>query len=152
MGDTLHRIRSRRETLRRLGEYDRRNENVYVLHYSCESFYDRADGSTPRITSIAARNLASGQTESFSIHKTAELRQIPLAESRNHYDTLEKEMLDEFAQFLHRKHHCSWVHWNMRDINYGFQAIEHRHRVLGGTPGQPISDAFGRLMRPAYPT
>jgi len=26
------------------------------------------------------------------------------------------------------------MHWNMRDINYGFQAIEHRYTVLGGTP------------------
>ena len=134
MGDALHRIRNRRETLRRLRELDNRSENVLVIHYSCESFYDRADGSTPRITSIAARNLASGQTESFSIHKVAELRKIPITEIRNHYDVLEKEMLDEFGQFLQRNLHCTWVHWNMRDVNYGFQAIEHRHRVLGGTP------------------
>lgn len=140
MGDALHRIRNRRETLRRLRELDKRSENVLVIHYSCESFYDRPDGSTPRITSIAARNLASGQTESFSIHKVAELRKIPTAEIRNHYDVLEKEMLDEFGQFLERNLHCTWVHWNMRDINYGFQAIEHRHKVLGGTPPQRLPE------------
>jgi hypothetical protein len=27
-----------------------------------------------------------------------------------------------------------YLHWNMRDINYGFSAIEHRYRVLGGDP------------------
>ena len=27
-----------------------------------------------------------------------------------------------------------YMHWNMRDINYGFPAIEHRYRVLGGNP------------------
>jgi hypothetical protein len=27
-----------------------------------------------------------------------------------------------------------YLHWNMRDINYGFAALEHRFRVLGGTP------------------
>jgi hypothetical protein len=27
-----------------------------------------------------------------------------------------------------------YLHWNMRDINYGFAAIEHRYRVLGGDP------------------
>jgi hypothetical protein len=27
-----------------------------------------------------------------------------------------------------------YLHWNMRDINYGFQALEHRYRVLGGEP------------------
>src|SRR5690606_33277279 len=28
----------------------------------------------------------------------------------------------------------TWIHWNMRDINYGFTALEHRLKVLGGTP------------------
>lgn len=27
-----------------------------------------------------------------------------------------------------------YLHWNMRDINYGFAAIDHRYQVLGGTP------------------
>lgn len=28
----------------------------------------------------------------------------------------------------------NFLHWNMRDINYGFAAIEHRFSVLGGKP------------------
>ena len=134
MGDTLRRLRSRKETLRRLRDIDDRKDHVVVVHYSCESFYDRPDGSTPRVTSIAVRNLGSGQTESFSIHKIAELKKIPLDQIASHYDQLEKEMLDEFGDFLQKNSHCTWVHWNMRDINYGFQAIEHRHKVLGGQP------------------
>lgn len=55
-----------------------------------------------------------------------------LGQIANHYDRLEKEMLDEFGEFLQRDDHCIWVHWNMRDINYGFQALEHRHKVLSG--------------------
>lgn len=105
-----------------------------VIHYSCESFYDRVDGRTPRITSIAARQLDSGQTRSFSIHKIAEIQKVDLAEIENHYDRLEREMLDEFFSFVATHAHCTWLHWNMRDINYGFQALEHRHRVLGGAP------------------
>jgi hypothetical protein len=46
--------------------------NVSVIHYSCESFYDRPNGASPRITSIAVRKLDSGQTLSFSIHQVAE--------------------------------------------------------------------------------
>jgi len=49
-------------------------------------------------------------------------------------------MLDEFAEFLDKNSRCTWVHWNMRDINYGFQAIEHRHRVLGGTQSSPLPE------------
>lgn len=134
MGDALHRIKNRRETLCRLREIDDRRDTAVVIHYSCESFFERPDGATPRVTSIAVRNLASGQTESFSIHKVAELKKISLVQISSHYDQLEKEMLDEFGEFLQRNIHCTWVHWNMRDINYGFQAIEHRHKVLGGTP------------------
>lgn len=134
MGDALRRLRSRKETLRRLREIDGRKDNVVVVHYSCESFYDRPDGSTPRVTSIAVRNLASGQTDSFSIHKVAELKKIPLDQISNHHDELEKEMLDEFGDFLQSNSHCTWIHWNMRDINFGFQAIKHRHKVLGGQP------------------
>ena len=28
----------------------------------------------------------------------------------------------------------NYLHWNMRDINFGFAAIEHRYRVLGVEP------------------
>jgi hypothetical protein len=27
-----------------------------------------------------------------------------------------------------------WVHWNIRDINYGFEPIENRFKILGGEP------------------
>jgi len=93
--------------LRRLKDLDNRKANVLIIHYSCESFYDRPGGSTPRVTSIAVRNLDSGQTESFSIHKVAELKVISLAEISRHYDALEKDMLDEFGQFLQNNLHCT---------------------------------------------
>jgi hypothetical protein len=134
MGDALHRLKKRKETLRRLRELDDKRDSVLIVHYSCESFYERPDGSTPRVTSIAARNLGSGQIESFSIHKVAELKGIAAPNIASQYNVLEKEMLDEFGAYLQAHAHCTWVHWNMRDINYGFQAIEHRHKVLGGVP------------------
>ena len=41
---------------------------------------------SPRITSIAVRNLESGQTDSFSIHQIAEEKKLPFVEISNHYD------------------------------------------------------------------
>lgn len=41
-------------------------------------------------------------------------------------------MLGEFFSFMQQNQGLLWVHWNMRDINYGFAALEHRFRVLGG--------------------
>lgn len=134
MGRELERLKNRRKASDRLSSILKQRQHVLVIHYSCESFYDRADGRTPRVTSIAVRNLDSGQTESFSIHKVAEQRHIPLAEISEKYDELEKEMLDEFFDFVRTHQNFTWMHWNMRDINYGFQAIEHRYTVLGGSP------------------
>jgi hypothetical protein len=108
--------------------------NVWVIHYSCESFYDRPNGQSPRITSIAVRKLDSAQTRSFSIHQVAERRKVPSDEIEAHYDTLEREMLDAFYDHVRSFQGTKYLHWNMRDINFGFAAIEHRHRVLGGDP------------------
>lgn len=57
------------------------------------------------------------------------------------------------------------MHWNMRDTNYGFLPIEHRHRVLDGDPphiddrklfdlAAAFVDIFGRLYatHPRLPT
>lgn len=115
--------------------------SVWVIHYSCESFYDRPDGFSPRITSIATRKLHSGQTVSFSIHQVAERRRVAPGQIAAEYDILERQMLDEFFQHISGYRTISFLHWNMRDINYGFAAIEHRYRVLGGDP-YVVDDGF----------
>ena len=106
--------------------------NVWVIHYSCESFYEIHEGRSPRITSIALRKLDSAQTISFSIHKVAEIKGVPFSGISKHYDSLEREMLQDFYRHLRNYQQVKYLHWNMRDSNYGFQAIEHRFRVLGG--------------------
>lgn len=108
--------------------------NVWVIHYSCESFYDRPNGASPRITSLAVRSLDSAQTHSFSIHQVAERLQVPFAEIEARYDELERQMLDAYFQHIGAHRGMKYIHWNMRDINYGFAAIDHRYQVLGGTP------------------
>jgi len=124
----IKKLERRKKARKKLNELSSKEEHVLVIHYSCESFYDRPEGQTPRVTSIAVRNYESGQTTSFSMHKIAELN------IQKNYDMLEKEMLHEFYDFM--KHNSShyWVHWNMRDINYGFSALEHRFKILGGEP------------------
>ena len=105
-----------------------------VIHYSCESFYDYSKPDSRRVTSIAARRADSSQTKSFSLHLSAERLGL-LASIGSSLDECERDMLDDFYQFV-RDHHRAhtWLHWNMRDSNYGFEAIAHRYRVLGGTP------------------
>lgn len=109
-------------------------EQVNVIHYSCESFYDRPDGTSPRITSIAVRNLKTGQTQSFSIHKFGELRGLSANQLTPYYNELEKEMLDAFFALVIERKEYKWIHWNMRDENFGFHAIEQRYKILKGQP------------------
>lgn len=115
-----------------LNEVFERPEQSVVVHYSCESFYDRGNNPTsPRVTSLAIRNLDSGQTRSFSIHLVAERKGL-LNQIDQHYDALELEMLNEFFDAARERRQFLWLHWNMRDANYGFEALENRVRALGG--------------------
>jgi hypothetical protein len=99
---------------------------ILLIHYSCESFYDRAAGRSPRITSLAVRNFSRRQTTSFSIHQVAERHGVAPVDIPSKYDTLERQMLGEFYEYVTSHEGYRWVHWNMRDVNYGFAANEHR--------------------------
>ncbi|NEZ02809.1 hypothetical protein G4Y73_01435 [Wenzhouxiangella sp. XN201] len=147
MSRELKRIRRRKAAQKKIDDIWEHSNSSLIVHYSCESFYDTEEGKTPRVTSIAVRNLASGQTESFSIHKIAEQRQLPFDEIHKNYDDLEREMLAEFFDFARTHQHFNWIHWNMRDINYGFAALEHRFRVLGGDPVEILEDRKFDLAR-----
>ena len=136
MGQAVRKYKQRKDTKEQLKILQDNAKTVLVIHYSCESFYDITDGRSPRITSIGVRNWNSGQTNSFSIHLAAEKQKIKFAEISKYYDKLEKDMLDAFFDFVSRNIHCYWIHWNMRDSNYGFAALEHKHRILEGSPIQ----------------
>jgi hypothetical protein len=134
VGKELKKLERRKAAGKRFEDVDKSRNMSLIIHYSCESFYDIKDGRTPRVTSIALKNFDSGQTISFSIHKSAEVAGVPHQEITNNYDRLEKSMLDEYFEYLRAFPHHKFIHWNMRDINFGFQAIEHRYRTLNGNP------------------
>ena len=89
--------------------------NTWVVHYSCESFYERTSGTSPRITSIAVRNLGSAQTRSFSIHQMAELQKLSFDKIEQNYDALELEMLKAFFEHVGSYKGAKYLHWNMRE-------------------------------------
>lgn len=117
-----------------LKQIDTSKKDYLIIHYSCESFYNKTDGYSPRITSIAIRKFDDSQTELFAIHKIAEIENISFNEISEQYDKLEKKMLAKYFHFISTKEDKKWIHWNMRDSNYGFKAIEHRAEVLGIPP------------------
>jgi hypothetical protein len=154
MPPNQNRFSQRKRALARLAQLAESYDHILVIHYSCESFHDRPDGASPRITSIAVRNLSSAVTKSFSIHQVAEKQgQLPAKEIKANYDSLELEMLKEFFGYLDNNRTSWWVHWNMRDMNYGFPALAHRLTVLGGSPSQiPEERLFdlGKSMKDLY--
>lgn len=115
--------------------------SLYVIHYSCQGLNDDNEGFSPRITSIAALHVASSTMHSFSIHLVAEIKKISRDEIHNHYDDIEATMLEDFYEFIRNHQDCYWLHWNMSNINYGFETIEHRYRVLTGKQPPKVEDS-----------
>lgn len=92
MGSELDKIKDRKKSRALIEDLYQESNRVYVIHYSCESFYENATGESKRVTSIAIRNLKSGQTKSWSIHKEAELNK-KLDRIQSELDKFEKSML-----------------------------------------------------------
>lgn len=110
----------------------RHPENFYIIHYSCQSLYDDNDALSPRITSIAITHFATEQTVSFSTHSIAEELHIAREGVKARFDEVELKLLTEFYLFVRDRRDKFWIHWNMRNLTYGFEHLEHRYRVLGG--------------------
>ncbi|WP_293953849.1 MULTISPECIES: hypothetical protein [unclassified Sphingobacterium] len=128
------RLKQRSEGLKDLEKSLENKEKTLIIHYSCESFVNLF-GRSPRITSISIRNLQTGQTISFSIHIQAQINRMDFNNlSDEDYDKLEYYMLNEFYEFAKERLKFKWIHWNMRDTNFGFEAISIRFRILGGSP------------------
>lgn len=129
-----HRLDERTEGLDKIAFLKTNKARTLIIHYSCESFLN-THGRTPRVTSIAIRNRNNRTTIVFSIHLMAQFkRKNIITLTDQDFDYLEKEMLKEF--YAHIKKHQSyyWVHWNMRNANFGFEAIANRYQILGGHP------------------
>ncbi|MGR9457067.1 hypothetical protein ACU8V1_13960 [Rhizobium leguminosarum] len=107
-------------------------ENFYIIHYSCQNLNDDNEGLSPRITSIAVSHFSTEQTVSFSTHSVAEEMHISRGNVRERFDDIERELLKSFYSFVRDRRDKYWVHWNMRNLTYGFEHLEHRYRALGG--------------------
>ena len=126
------------ETLRHLKQQD---ANLLAIHYSCQTLGDGNAGLSPRITSLAVLHVQSSSMHSFSIHLVAERRAVSRDDIPDRYDELEGEMLKLFYAFVQGRQDAYWLHWNMSNINYGFEAVAHRFSVLTGQTAPQIPDS-----------
>jgi hypothetical protein len=121
------------DSTRFIRELRRNPGNFYIIHYSCQSLYDDNETLSPRITSIAITHYGTEQTVSFSTHSIAEELGIPREKVLDNFDKVEQKLLQGFYTFIRDRRDKYWVHWNMRNLTFGFEHLEHRYRVLGGT-------------------
>lgn len=109
----------------------RHPDRFYIIHYSSQSLYDEGlEGLSPRITSIVVMHYATRQTLSFALHAEAESLGISKDAIKDNYDLIEKALLQRFYAFLRDRREKHWVHWNMRNLTFGFEHLEHRYRSL----------------------
>jgi len=115
----------------KISKLNENSNHIYFIHYSCENLNDANEGYSPRITSIAVLHMESNQMSSFSMHLIAEEIHIARDQIAGKYNDIEKIMLERFFEFSKSKcEHAIWIHWNMSNINFGFETLEHRYRVL----------------------
>lgn len=129
---------SAKDTLKLLKENE---QSLFIVHYSCQNLNDNNENYSPRITSIAVLHVGSSTMHSFSIHLIAEIKGIAREDIHDHYDALEGEMLDQFFGFVAENDNGYWLHWNMSNINYGFEALTHRYKVLTQKDAKRIPDS-----------
>jgi hypothetical protein len=117
-----------------------------VIHYSCGDLYNSI--VTFRITSIACMRMHNNQTHNFNLSHYMDMP------STSTDDEAERKMLQDFFDFTKTNKAKSWLHWHMRDSNYGFTALENRLLLLNGIPyhfstdktidlAELLSDAYG---------
>lgn len=101
-----------------------------LIHYSRQALNDNDQGiATPRIIAIMVKSL-DGATFTFAINHEAEKAKVIRENIADYYDLLEERLIRRFNSFVknHRGH--KWLHWDMNDVHFSFEAIEHRYRVL----------------------
>jgi hypothetical protein len=108
------------------------SKNVYSIHYSCESLDDQNTGITPRIAAICLFHFETKNIKIYSIYTEADCAGINVKTDKIDYDLYEKKMLEKFFEFMKNNSTCTFVHWNMRSIIYGFQALEYRYQKYTG--------------------
>ncbi len=103
-----------------------------VIHYLTTP-WDDTPGETPTPLVIGVLNLATNLRTTFSILQAAERAGIGASDIPSQMCNLERVMLEDFHTHLRNECRRRWLHWNMRDAMFGFEALAHRFAILGGS-------------------
>jgi hypothetical protein len=107
----------------------RGGEEVYAVHYACESFYEALD-HPPSVSAIAVSTVPRATSLTFSRIDSAD------------EDQAEMQLLARFFAWLRARPDALLLHWNMNSSEFGFAALQNRYAFLGGT--EPATHAEDR--------
>lgn len=115
-------------------------DKIIYIHYSCENLGDDNEGLSPRITSIAVLTHNGEYLKSFAFNTAAEKLHIEKNNIEQNLDVIEKKLLEDFFEFVNDHYDYYWIHWNMTNMNFGFEALEHRYEVLHDEKPKHLSE------------
>ena len=118
-----------------INEIFMRPDKYRVIHYSRQGFSQGNNQHADAIVSIAIYSGVSDATFSVDIQSMAERLQIRFQDISQRIREIETEMLREFFDYINQNRDFIYLHWNMRDNQFGFQALSNRYCAL--TNGKP---------------
>lgn len=118
-----------------ISDYVKKKSDYIFIHYARQNCFADAYEKGPRIIAIVAMNAESEQFVVFSLKKSAEKQGNDFFKlSEMEQDQIEHDMLCDFFEYVNDNKAKTWLHWNMKNNNFGFSAIEDRFRSLKGDP------------------
>lgn len=127
-------IKERKLAVSNLKKLTEDSSKVLFIHYSKSNTFDDDEygNISPIITSIVIKSLDGQIDKQFAIHFEADKADIPIDDIQNSYRELELRILNAFNAFVKRHIDCNWIHWDMKNIHFGFEAIKHRYEKIFG--------------------
>lgn len=128
-------INAHKEANSVLEDFSKKKSDYIFIHYARQNCFEDAYEKGPRVIAIVVMNAENGQTMVFSLRKVADNYGCDFFEmSESGKDDIEKEMLQSFFEYAKQNTQKKWLHWNMKNNNFGFSAIEERFKNLDGEP------------------
>lgn len=119
-----------------IDEYIQKKIDFMYIHYARQNCFVDAYEKGPRVIAIVVLNAKTEQMRVFSLKKSADKHNCDFFQSTNDMrDIIEKEMLQAFYDYVAENPRKKWLHWNMKNNNFGFSAIRERFENLNGNPG-----------------
>lgn len=126
-------IKMRKDAIKLLEDYMNTKKDYIIIHYARQNCLNETFEKGPRILAIVTMNAESEQTKLFSLNESTNNSNYSFFElSESQKDEIEFNMLTSFFNYIKCNKGKKFVHWNMKNNNFGFSALENRYKQLGG--------------------